>query len=202
MLKSFEIGDIDFFISSDPYWDKNFYRRFIFSEPSVLIVPNDFQIPLPLTWESLRFCGLPSVANSLASTNGQFERAYFSSLGSQYVDRITVNGTITFLEYIKNKLGWGIQTPLFIAMYPDFLPSIKTLPMPEPIECRDLYLLSRMEPSFVAMADEITEIVKQTLIKKITPELLHIAPWIGPYLNYPGAKGLERLRYEDAYRSL
>ena len=197
LLKSFEIGDIDYFISSDPYWDKNFYRRFIFSEPSLLLVPLDFKAPAKTTWESMKFCGLPRVANSVASTNGQFEQAYFASLGIHYVDRITVNGTITFLEYIKNGLGWGLQTPLFVAMYPDFLDYIQILPMPDPVICRDLYLLSRTEPSFVAQADYIVKIVKDTLLADVIPELLNITPWIAPCISFPGDHGLDRIRFNE-----
>lgn len=196
LLKSFEIGDIDFFISSDPYWEKPFYRRFIFAEPSVLLVPLNFKTEQNLTWEKMQFCGLPRVANSLASTNGQFEQAYFASLNVQYVDRITVDGGMTFLEYIKNGLAWSIQTPLFIASYPDVFDKIQMLPMPQPVVCRELYLLARSEPGFVTQADKITRIVKETLITNVIPKLLEVTPWIAPYLSVPGLHGLERSAFK------
>lgn len=192
LVRAFEIGDIDFFISSEPYWDQNCYRRFVFREPSVLLVPLSFQKPEKISWESMRFCGLPRVANSIASTNGQFEQSYFASLDIQFVNRITVDGSQTFLEYIKSGLGWGLQTPLFVAMYPEFFKSIQILPMPEPVVCPDLYLLSRTEPSFMSQADKITDIIRKTLIDDVIPELLHVMPWIAPYLKIPGQQGLEK----------
>ncbi len=192
LLKSFERGEIDFILSSEPFWDKTFYRRYLFGEPSVLVVPPNFQASGSVTWEQMRFCGLPRIAITPRSSNGKFEQSYFSGLGIDFVDKILIDEGRTFMEYIADGLGWGLQTPTFVALFPEHFEKIKVLPMPSPVQCREIYLLSRNEPDYIRVADKMTNICTQTLLQQTIPNLLKFAPWIAPYLTVAGDSGLKK----------
>lgn len=60
--------------------------------------------------------------------------------------------------------------------------------MPAPVQCRSIYLLSRNESKFIALADRITDVAQKALSQDIIPSLLSQFPWIYSYLSIAGKR--------------
>ena len=194
LLAAFKDSKIDYFVSSNPFFEEpNLYRRFLFREPAgVIMVPASLEIKEPVTWESLRFCGLPRIASSPDSTNAQFEMTTYSRLNLNFVDKIESDRTIPIMNYVANGLGWAMLIPSTVIQYPNFSQGIRFLPTPEPIATRDVYVIARNEEPFISTADKITEVAAKALLESTIPKMIEVFPWSRGHFQIAGKRGLER----------
>ena len=195
LLAAFKDSKIDYFVSSNPFFEEpNLYRRFLFTEPAgVIMVPSSLKIKEPVTWESLRFCGLPRIAPSPDSTNAQFEITTYSRLNLNFVDKIESDRTIPIMSYVANGLGWAMMIPSTIIQYPNFTDSIRFLPTPESIATRDVYVIARNEEPFISTADKITDVAAKALLENTIPKMIEVFPWSRGHFQIAGRQGLERV---------
>ena len=90
MLPELDAGELDMLFCSNPFANRNDLNRIpVFEEPSILIFPKPFDLaPLgtPITWESLRTCGLPHIRCSKMNAAGQSEVNYFNTHALEFED--------------------------------------------------------------------------------------------------------------------
>lgn len=171
-------GELDVFISSRPFFDSNnLYRRFLYTEPPVVIVPKSLRLPNKVTWQTMRFCGLPRIRNMRGTSNTDFENQYFNQLDLDFVEKIIIEQPLPFLTCIAEGIGWGMCDLSLLGLFPHLWDKIKVLPMPEPVICRDVYVLSRKEPLVRHLADQITNIASEAIRNVVRKNLIHLAPW-------------------------
>ena len=177
LLNDFDNHEIDIFISSQPFFERaNLYRRFLFSEPNIIVAPKSLKLPSRPSWQNLRLCGLPQISLTSKTSNGEFEREYFNEQHLDFVVKVEVDHLEPFFSFIENGVGWGLVTPTFMATYPEKMKNIQILPMPSPIVSRDIYVLGRNELSYQNLTDSITKIcqtsIHQSLKKLFIPYVL------------------------------
>ena len=201
LLKAFRDFKIDYFVSSNPFFEEpNLYRRFLFTEPAgVIMVPESLTIKEPVTWECLRFCGLPRIASSPDSTNAQFEITTYSRLNLNFVDKIESDRTIPIMNYVASGLGWAMMIPSTVIQYPNFSKGIRFLPTPQPIATRDVYVISRNEEPFISTADKITQVAAKALLENTIPKMIEVFPWSRGSFLLAGREGLERIKVHNQF---
>lgn len=179
LLSEFERNELDAFLSSQPFFDcKDVYRRFLFSEPNVLVVPASASIPEHPTWENLRFCGLPKIGFSTRSSNGEFERLYFQKQAIEFVESIVSDDVDPFFDFVEYGLGWGIVTPIFIPFKTSRYRNLRILPMPEPVARRDVYVLGRNEETYKGIIDKMAQASRRQVEPLYHDCIAKHCPWL------------------------
>ena len=178
LMKDFQESKLDFIISSRPFFQfDNIYRKYLLSEPSILVVPKSLELPKDATWINLTFCGLPRICNCETSSFGQLEVEFFHEHELSFVDKIFVNRFEPFFNFIANGFGWGITTLSAVSQFPKFMDRIKVLPLEDPSLSRDLYMISRKGSNYEEMADELIKITIEAFSSAAENTFLKIAPW-------------------------
>ena len=115
MLPELDAGELDMLFCSNPFANRNDLNRIpVFEEPSILIFPKPFDLaPLgtPITWESLRTCGLPHIRCSKMNAAGQSEVNYFNTHALEFPGRIVVNENSLLLKLTAEGHGWALARP-------------------------------------------------------------------------------------------
>ena len=149
MLPELDAGELDMLFCSNPFANRNDLNRIpVFEEPSILIFPKAFDLaPLghPITWESLRTCGLPHIRCSKMNAAGQSEVNYFNTHALEFPGRIVVNENSLLLKLTAEGHGWALARPTTLAQYPELAREVNAVPMPPPVLLRRA-LLRRREP--------------------------------------------------------
>lgn len=178
LKQKFDDDELDIFISSRPFFEcKNLYRQFLYSEPPVLVVPKSMKLPEQISWQSMRFCGLPRICNMRGTSNADFENQYFNQLDLDFVEKVIVEQPLPFFRCIAEGIGWGICDLSMLGLFPQLWDQVKVLPMPEPIICRDIYVISKKEKLIRDLADQVTRVAAVALTKLVRHDLIRLAPW-------------------------
>ncbi len=184
---------IEVFLSPDPFFHRNdLSRRFIFREPSILLVPKNSGIPAVPTWQQLQLCGLPMVWYHKANSGGNLDEKLFRQLGLQFNHRIEVDINALALDYIAQGAGWAITRPTALIQHPDLADQVDVRPMPSPVACRDLYVINRLGFN-ETLAEKIAASAVSCFVKKVVPKMVRKTPWIKPYLFIRGDQPDDRV---------
>lgn len=195
LRKRWEEDKIDIFISSRPFFEcRSLHRAFLFSEPAVLVLPKELNAEAPVTWDYLRFCGLPRVSNFIGTSNGDFETEYLTKLGLNFVDKIMVEQPLPLLSCIANGLAWGILDPTTIALFPNLHDKLAFFPLPEHQPCRELFVLSRNEEIFRSLADTVLATAGECLTELVRNKISGFAPWVPQMCWVPASETQQRIR--------
>lgn len=183
LLRLLDDKALDIFLSPDPFTHRNdLDRRFLFREPSIIVLPKNSGLPEKPTWQQLQFCKLPMVQYHKANSGGNLDEKFFNQLGLHFTHRFEVDINALSLDYIAHGAGWTITRPTSLVQHPDLAELVDVRPMPEPLASRDLYVISR-KGFTSAVADEITTLAVACFVEKVVPMMLRKTPWIKPYLQ-------------------
>lgn len=180
LLHALLTESLDVIVSSDPYWDrKDLRRRFLFGEPSVLMMPQQMakRHDGPWTWEDLRFCGLPYIRYYRESGGGKLSDAFLSSIGLELSSTVEVDTNGLMLSLIALGAGWTLTRTTSLLQHRNLAPKVAVRPMPAPMMHREIYLIDRMGISAL-LQDRIAQELNEIFRTKIGPRLAQIAPWI------------------------
>lgn len=170
------------------------HRAFLFSEPAVLVLPKKLNAEAPVTWDYLRFCGLPRVSNFIGTSNGDFETEYLTKLGLNFVDKIMVEQPLPLITCIAKGLAWGILDPTTIALFPNLHDKLAFFPLPERQPCRELFVLSRNEEIFRTLADTVLTTAAGCLTELVRNKISEFAPWVPQMCWVPASETQQRIR--------
>ncbi len=193
LLTLLDSDKLDVFFSPDPFVNRNdLDRRFIFREPSIIVLPQNSGLPAKPTWQQLQFCKWPFLQYSHDNSGGRLDQKFFGKLGLRFPERLTVDINAVMLEYIAHGEGWTLTRPTSLLQHPDLSTHVDVRPMPEPLASRELYVISRR--GFNSdLADKITQSAVDCFVRKIAPEMVKKTPWIEPYLLCRGKREDERV---------
>ena len=198
LLKDFDNDDIDIFISALPFYERSdLHRIFLYSEPTVLIVPKCTSKPIS-SWEELKQSNLPLLLGTQSSTDGKLSRNYLNKLRFRFNGRVSVDDYATTFDLIANGFGWTLQTPLTLSSFSQYLDKVQILPMPSPVSSRDFFVITRTNEECIRMAKDVSKVLSEIVLKTVVPKSLAIAPWIRTHLQIYDDSGVERHKIFNA----
>lgn len=147
LLQRIDANELDFMIGPEPFRNRNdLVRHFLFSEPSVVVTPKGMPVAQPLTWETLRFCGLPMICHHRDSAGSQIEERLWSELNVDVARRIEADVDIVLMGLVAQGVGWSVTRPTTLHLYPALAAKVDVHPLPPTrlghLE-RSLYLVGR-----------------------------------------------------------
>ena len=163
-------------VSTEP---SHVFRRLLFHEPSVLILPKSFEKDpnQNWTWQRLAVCGLPLIRYWNESGAGEINEMFMKTHGLRFPDKISVDTNSLLVTLVSQGIGWGFSRPTTVLenihMHPHFI----VREMQKPSFSREVYLIGR-EQEFVVESEIIADIAKQFVQENIIPESLKFAPWV------------------------
>lgn len=194
LLELLDSDKLDFIISSNPFSFRNDLQRyFLLQEPSLVVVPKGLNLPEPLTWERLKYCGLPKISYDSSNSGAMMERRLFNENGLSFVNRIEVDLNVTMMSLVAAGMGWALTRGSSLVQFPEYSLKVDVYEMPEPLASREIFLIYKNQ-AFVDMAEKMADVIRQTLVDELIPEMLSWVPWIKPYLWVQGRRPLERVR--------
>lgn len=193
LLRLLDDEAVDVIICPDPFAHRNdLQRRFIFREPSIVILPKKSGLPKNLTWERLRYSQLPMINYHSANSGGKLEQKFFDKLGLRFPHTVEVDINALLLDYVARGMGWSLTRPTSLVQHPDLAKYIDVRPMPEPIASRELYVISRKN-LHNDLAKQVASSCVRCFREEMVPQILRWAPWSGPYLYTAGPHPHDRL---------
>ena len=193
LLKLLDEDRLDFIVSSNPFSQRNDLKRcFLFQEPSVIILPKSLKIPEPMTWDHLKYCGLPQISHDKDSSGAFLEDRLFSENGLNFVHQLDVNSNSLIVEMVAERFGWSLTRVSSLIRFPQFFDKISVRQMPDPLTSREIFLIYKKDV-FSPMAQKIAKEIRQIIDFSLVPRMLHWAPWIKPYLFVQGEGPLDRV---------
>lgn len=193
LVKLLDEDRLDFIVSSNPFSQRNDLKRyFLFQEPSVVILPKSLNLPEPLTWEHLKYCGLPQISHDKDSSGAALEDRLFSENGLKFVHQLDVNSNSLIAEMVAERFGWSLTRVTSLIRFPQFAEQISVRQMPDPLTSREIFLIYKKDV-FSPMAQKIAREIRQIIEFSLAPRMLSWAPWIKPYLFVQGRGALDRV---------
>ena len=172
MLPELDAGELDMLFCSNPFANRNDLNRIpVFEEPSILIFPKPFDLaPLgtPITWESLRTCGLPHIRCSKMNAAGQSEVNYFNTHALEFPGRIVVNENSLLLKLTAEGHGWALARPTTLAQYPDLAREVNAVPMLPPVLLRRASIITK-KGARPWVADAVAGVIRDHYEASVAP---------------------------------
>lgn len=194
LLELLDSDKLDFIISSNSFSYRNdLHRHFLLQEPSLVVTPKGLNLPRPLTWERLQYCGLPKISYDSSNSGAMMERRLFNENGLSFVNRIEVDLNVTMMSLVAAGMGWALTRGSSLVQFPEYSLKVDTYEMPEPLASREVFLIYKNQ-AFSDMAEKIADVIRQTLVNQLIPDMLVWVTWIKPYLWVQGNRPLERVR--------
>lgn len=181
MLPELDAGELDMLFCSNPFANRNDLNRIpVFEEPSILIFPKPFDLaPLgtPITWESLRTCGLPHIRCSKMNAAGQSEVNYFNTHALEFPGRIVVNENSLLLKLTAEGHGWALARPTTLAQYPDLAREVNAVPMLPPVLLRRASIITK-KGARPWVADAVAGVIRDHYEASVAPAIARLVPWV------------------------
>lgn len=181
MLPELDAGELDMLFCSNPFANRNDLNRIpVFEEPSILIFPKPFNLaPLgtPITWESLRTCGLPHIRCSKMNAAGQSEVNYFNTHALEFPGRIVVNENSLLLKLTAEGHGWALARPTTLAQYPDLAREVNAVPMLPPVLLRRASIITK-KGARPWVADAVAGVIRDHYEASVAPAIARLVPWV------------------------
>lgn len=182
MLPELDAGELDMLFCSNPFANRNDLNRIpVFEEPSILIFPKPFDLaPLgtPITWESLRTCGLPHIRCSKMNAAGQSEVNYFNTHALEFPGRIVVNENSLLLKLTAEGHGWALARPTTLAQYPDLAREVNAVPMLPPVLLRRASIITK-KGARPWVADAVAGVIRDHYEASVAPAIARRFPGSG-----------------------
>lgn len=175
----FRSDELDIFVSSDPCFNfDNVRRKFLYSEPSLLVYPASMEFPEKnIEWSTLQFCGIPFIGLSNGSGGGKLFDNFILSHNIPICQKYKVDGVCVLLELVNEGMGWSIVRPAGLVQHKKFLNNIKVAPMPKPLLSREVYLISKKSFSY-ELYQSVYFSLAQLIRDILAPKTIALAPWL------------------------
>lgn len=163
-------------ISTEP---RRIFRRRLFEEPSILILPKSLvkNRKVIWDWERLSRCGLPLISYWKESGAGMLNDLFLRTHGLTFPERYFVDNNAFLVKLVSQGLGWSFSRPTTVLETEHLLSEISVQPMQKPLLTRTVYIMGR-EGEFKEETQLIHEIALSTVHEKIIPRILKFAPWL------------------------
>lgn len=197
LLQLLDANELDVIICSDPFNARaDLRRRFLFREPSIVLMPagamaheaavTRLDRAHPLTWERLQHCGLPIIRYHRNNSGGRLEKKLFDDLGLSFESTLEVDVNVLLLTFVAEGLGWTITRPTTLVQHPELAQGVRALPMPEPVVSRELFVISRAAEE-TPLTARIAAVAARTVVEDLIPAFAVYAPWANDYVFYADA---------------
>lgn len=202
LLQLLDANELDVIICSDPFNARaDLKRRFLFREPSIVLMPAagarsgdgtavSRQSPHPLTWERLQHCGLPIIRYHRNNSGGRLEEKLFDDLGLSFESTLEVDINALLLTFVAEGRGWTITRPTTLVQHPELAQGARALPMPEPVVSRELFVITRAAEES-PLAARIAAVAARSVAEDLIPAFARYAPWVNDYVFYADADNLD-----------
>lgn len=172
--------EIDVIVSSDPFLHvPGLRRRFLFGEPSVLMMPKTMASSHQgiWTWEDLKISGLPYIRYYRESGGGKLSETFLASIGLELSGTVEVDTNGLMLSLIAQGVGWTLTRTTSLLQHRILAPRVAVEPMPDPAMRREIYLIDRKNIP-TSLQQNLTQELGKIFRDVIGPELSQIAPWV------------------------
>lgn len=171
---------LDLIITNDVSRDAaRTYRKHLFWEPSVLILPKILtdEENGPWSWAKLSVCGLPLIRYWDETGAGEINELFLRTHGLNFPEKISVDTNSLLVTLVADNIGWAFSRPTTVLQNIQLLPKLAVREMQQPNFRREVFLIGR-EQEFVLESELVADIAKNCVKKTIIPEALKFAPWI------------------------
>ncbi len=178
LLQDIKERKLDWAIVSRPSEKDDLFHMALFSEPSVLVLPKKLQLKnKEITWEDLKFCGLPLLRYIKSSGGHRITQSFLDSISVNLPEKIEVDDGGVMLTLIGEGLGWSMVRPATLIQHPNLLNNVHILKMPSPVLFRNLILVyRRSEPP--SEKELIKQVATNFFEKEFKPAVLKLVPWL------------------------
>ncbi len=201
LLQLLDANELDVIICSDPFNARaDLKRRFLFREPSIVLMPAGAMAheaavarldrAHPLTWERLQHCGLPIIRYHRNNSGGRLEEKLFDDLGLSFESTLEVDINALLLTFVAEGRGWTITRPTTLVQHPELAQGVRALPMPEPVVSRELFVITRAAEES-PLAARIAAVAARSVAEDLIPAFARYAPWVNDYVFYADADNLD-----------
>lgn len=176
---------LDIIISSDAFASvSGLHRRFLFREPSVLLMSKAMASRKSgrWTWDELLLCGKPFIHYNLESGGGRLNETYLSTRYLSPPNKLEVDTNTVMVSLIGADAGWTIARPSTLLQTKDLAAGVAAVPMPEPMLTREVHLISRANEE-KAIVDVCFQSAREVLHESVIPALKKTAPWAEAYIQ-------------------
>lgn len=193
LLNLLDHDQLDVIVCPDPFSNRNDLDRFFaFREPSIIILPKNTGLDQDLTWERLRFSGLPILQYSSDNSGGKLQQKFFNEMGLSFVCRVEVDINALILDYVAHGVGWCLTRPTTLIQHPELAEKVDVRAMPAPIASREMFVIAQ-KGHHSLLAAKMASLASEFFKSKIAPEMVKITPWIAPYLYCAGSQPGDRI---------
>ena len=158
--------EADIVLICDPFDEiKGLSRRYIYEEPSVLLLPKVL-VDLKKDWKlrELQHCGLPMISISGNTGGGRLNERVFTEHRLHFASIFEVDSDEVLVEMVKSGLGWALTRPSTLLSGRDFGDKVFLQKIEDSDASLKFYVLNRLN-EFEQESEEIAHICKQTLKK-------------------------------------
>jgi DNA-binding transcriptional LysR family regulator len=169
---------LDFIITSDSLDEVDgLERRFILSEPFLLLLPDKLERTVELSDLDALAGAHPLIRFSARGQIGlQIER-HLRRMGVKAPRLLEVDATDTLATMVSAGLGWAIATPLCLLQTGLRQKGLKVLPLPSPGFNRRVHLVTR-DKEYGELSDRIVRLSCEILRRECIPEAQRLIPWL------------------------
>lgn len=186
LLNDLDENEIDVFVSTDAFYQRSdLYRRFLYSEPVMLMFPKDMKEEKFKDWSDLDKISLPLILGTRYSTNDSMTRNHLTRMRIQFKSSIMMDNYLSTFDLVARGKGWTIQTPFTLALFPDLVDKIRVVPTFFKDE-REFFLISKSSFDNKAFVDYLAEAFIDIIRTDLMPKTLSIAPGIKNRLKLGG----------------
>ena len=174
-------GDLDLIVAASPGTGSgNFDRRFLLSEPHVVLLPRGAGKPRgEWRWSDLALSGIPLVRFTRDTASGLLTESVLEQAGVRIPFHIAVDDNHIVFSAVRDGLGWTLTNPLsLLPMIEELSGRCEILPAPKPCPAREIWIVRRRESSRLLM-EETASLCREILLGSVLPRALRHMPWLG-----------------------
>ena len=169
--------ELDFVIAVDQFDDLDGLERHrLFTEPYVVIVPRDYEVPDSHSVDDL-LRALPLIRYSARSQTGTDVERQLRRMRVDTPRLIEFDEPQGLTELVGSGVGWAITTPLCLVGVRANMSRVRMIPFPGPQFTRSLTLLSRKR-ELGQLPGLIGRLAKGYLQDECLPQMLKDSPWL------------------------
>ena len=185
LLKLLLEHKLDIIITCDRFSNvKGLHRRFLFSEPSVVLMSKAMASSKKdqWSWSDLMFSGKPFINYTLESGGGKLNESYFNSLYMPLTNQLEVDGNTVMMSLIRDNIGWTLGRATTLVQTKHLVDGVVAVPMPEPLVVRKIYFMTR-ETEDSMLVNTCYSIIADIIKNEIFPKLKAAVPWATEYVQ-------------------
>jgi DNA-binding transcriptional LysR family regulator len=156
--------------------DPSLSSELLFEEPWVILFPKNKAISGPVTWRTLRLCGLPYLHQGPHTANGRILSRYFEEKTLSFPRVFEIDSILVMIKMVQQGYGWAVLQGYSVRAALNSK-NIAFLPVPDPIPRRKVFLVSQKDCSselLTSLRHSINSIMQNAVLKEFSAAL----PWL------------------------